>query len=64
MLSLLIMLGTLWLSYTLYQLKKRGEGAPWDREHKPQATLTLTCLHSPYLHPYVRELLSDCALPI
>ncbi|XP_040103770.1 sodium bicarbonate transporter-like protein 11 isoform X7 [Oryx dammah] len=40
-LSLLIMLGTLWLSYTLYQLKK-----------------------SPYLHPYVRELLSDCALPI
>lgn len=30
----------------------------------PQATLTLTCLHSPYLHPYVRELLSDCALPI
>ncbi|XP_027415141.1 sodium bicarbonate transporter-like protein 11 isoform X7 [Bos indicus x Bos taurus] len=40
-LSLLIMLGTLWLSYTLYQLKK-----------------------SPYLNPYVRELLSDCALPI
>ncbi|XP_070328439.1 solute carrier family 4 member 11 isoform X8 [Odocoileus virginianus] len=40
-LSLLIMLGTLWLSYTLYQLKK-----------------------SPYLHPYMREILSDCALPI
>ncbi|XP_033617104.1 sodium bicarbonate transporter-like protein 11 isoform X1 [Fukomys damarensis] len=40
-LSLLIMLGTLWLSYTLYQFKK-----------------------SPYLHPYVREILSDCALPI
>ncbi|XP_017197226.2 solute carrier family 4 member 11 isoform X2 [Oryctolagus cuniculus] len=40
-LSLLIMLGTLWLGYTLYQFKK-----------------------SPYLHPYVREILSDCALPI
>ncbi|XP_034508945.1 sodium bicarbonate transporter-like protein 11 [Ailuropoda melanoleuca] len=41
MLSLLIMLGTLWLSYTLYQFKK-----------------------SPYLHPCMREILSDCALPI
>ncbi|XP_037003738.2 solute carrier family 4 member 11 isoform X3 [Artibeus jamaicensis] len=40
-LSLLIMLGTLWLSYTLYQFRK-----------------------SPYLHPYMREILSDCALPI
>ncbi|XP_032714959.1 sodium bicarbonate transporter-like protein 11 isoform X3 [Lontra canadensis] len=40
-LSLLIMLGTLWLSYTLYQFKK-----------------------SPYLHPCMREILSDCALPI
>lgn len=40
-LSLLIMLGTLWLGYTLYQLKK-----------------------SPYLHPCMREILSDCALPI
>ncbi|XP_004634378.2 sodium bicarbonate transporter-like protein 11 isoform X1 [Octodon degus] len=40
-LSLFIMLGTLWLGYTLYQFKK-----------------------SPYLHPYVREILSDCALPI
>nr|XP_033696419.1 sodium bicarbonate transporter-like protein 11 isoform X4 [Tursiops truncatus] len=40
-LSLLIMLGTLWLGYTLYQFKK-----------------------SPYLHPYMREILSDCALPI
>nr|XP_020019459.1 sodium bicarbonate transporter-like protein 11 isoform X1 [Castor canadensis] len=40
-LSLLIMLGTLWLGYTLYQFKK-----------------------SPYLHPRVRETLSDCALPI
>nr|XP_031530903.1 sodium bicarbonate transporter-like protein 11 isoform X3 [Vicugna pacos] len=40
-LSLLLMLGTLWLSYTLYQFKK-----------------------SPYLHPRVREILSDCALPI
>ncbi|XP_060043253.1 solute carrier family 4 member 11 isoform X2 [Erinaceus europaeus] len=41
MLSLLIMLGTLWLGYTLYQFRK-----------------------SPYLHHYVREILSDCALPI
>ncbi|KAM5304092.1 solute carrier family 4 member 11 isoform 2-T10 [Glossophaga mutica] len=40
-LSLLIMLGTLWLGYTLYQFRK-----------------------SPYLHPYMREILSDCALPI
>ncbi|KAL2763940.1 solute carrier family 4 member 11 isoform 6 [Daubentonia madagascariensis] len=40
-LSLLIMLGTLWLGYTLYQFKK-----------------------SPYLHSRVREVLSDCALPI
>ncbi|XP_045664156.1 solute carrier family 4 member 11 isoform X2 [Ursus americanus] len=40
-LSLLIMLGTLWLGYTLYQFKK-----------------------SPYLHPCMREILSDCALPI
>ncbi|KAG8513417.1 Sodium bicarbonate transporter-like protein 11 [Galemys pyrenaicus] len=40
-LSLFIMLGTLWLGYTLYQFKK-----------------------SPYLHPYMREILSDCALPI
>ncbi|XP_028000523.2 solute carrier family 4 member 11 isoform X1 [Eptesicus fuscus] len=40
-LSLLIMLGTLWLGNTLYQLKK-----------------------SPYLHPHMREILSDCALPI
>lgn len=34
------------------------------REHKLQATLTPTCLPSPYLHPYMREILSDCALPI
>ncbi|KAM9248114.1 solute carrier family 4 member 11 isoform 1-T1 [Dugong dugon] len=40
-LSLLIMLGTLWLGYTLYQFRRR-----------------------PYLHPYVREILSDLALPI
>ncbi|XP_016067430.1 PREDICTED: sodium bicarbonate transporter-like protein 11 [Miniopterus natalensis] len=40
-LSLFIMLGTLWLGYTLYQFRK-----------------------SPYLHPYMREILSDCALPI
>ncbi|XP_039224300.1 sodium bicarbonate transporter-like protein 11 isoform X2 [Crotalus tigris] len=40
-LSLMLMLGTLWLGHTLYQFKK-----------------------SPYLHPRVREILSDCALPI
>ncbi|NWI21516.1 S4A11 protein, partial [Crypturellus soui] len=40
-LSLMLMLGTLWLGYTLYQFKK-----------------------SPYLHARVREILSDCALPI
>nr|XP_005997489.1 PREDICTED: sodium bicarbonate transporter-like protein 11 [Latimeria chalumnae] len=40
-LSLMLMLGTLWLGHTLYQFKK-----------------------SPYLHARVRELLSDCALPI
>nr|XP_042132183.1 sodium bicarbonate transporter-like protein 11 isoform X2 [Peromyscus maniculatus bairdii] len=28
-LSLLIMLGTLWLGYTLYQFKKRPSAAPW-----------------------------------
>ncbi|XP_033870277.1 solute carrier family 4 member 11-like [Acipenser ruthenus] len=40
-LSLLLMLGTLWLGYTLYQFKR-----------------------SPFLHAKVREVLSDCALPI
>ncbi|XP_055718389.1 sodium bicarbonate transporter-like protein 11 isoform X3 [Salvelinus fontinalis] len=40
-LCLLLMLGTLWLGYTLYQFKK-----------------------SPFLHSKVREVLSDCALPI
>ncbi|KAM6441185.1 solute carrier family 4 member 11 isoform 4-T4 [Liasis olivaceus] len=40
-LSIVLMLGTLWLGHTLYQFKK-----------------------SPYLHPRVREILSDCALPI
>ncbi|XP_041073810.1 sodium bicarbonate transporter-like protein 11 isoform X2 [Polyodon spathula] len=40
-LSLLLMLGTLWLGYTLYQFKR-----------------------SPFLHAKVREILSDCALPI
>ncbi|XP_038600946.1 sodium bicarbonate transporter-like protein 11 isoform X1 [Tachyglossus aculeatus] len=40
-LSLMLMLGTLWLGHTLYQFKK-----------------------SPYLHAHVREILSDCALPI
>uniref|UniRef100_A0A5F8HIU7 Solute carrier family 4 member 11 n=1 Tax=Monodelphis domestica TaxID=13616 RepID=A0A5F8HIU7_MONDO len=40
-LSLLLMLGTVWLGHTLYQFKK-----------------------SPYLHYCVREVLSDCALPI
>uniref|UniRef100_A0A674D1A2 Solute carrier family 4 member 11 n=1 Tax=Salmo trutta TaxID=8032 RepID=A0A674D1A2_SALTR len=40
-LCLLLMLGTLWLGYTLYQFKQ-----------------------SPFLHAKVREVLSDCALPI
>ncbi|KAK6306801.1 hypothetical protein J4Q44_G00219490, partial [Coregonus suidteri] len=40
-LCLLLMLGTLWLGYTLYHFK-----------------------HSPFLHAKVREVLSDCALPI
>uniref|UniRef100_A0A8B9PA58 Solute carrier family 4 member 11 n=1 Tax=Apteryx owenii TaxID=8824 RepID=A0A8B9PA58_APTOW len=40
-LSIMLMLGTLWLGHTLYQFKK-----------------------SPYLHARVREILSDCALPI
>ncbi|KAK1175388.1 sodium bicarbonate transporter-like protein 11 isoform X1 [Acipenser oxyrinchus oxyrinchus] len=40
-LSLLLMLGTVWLGYTLYQFKR-----------------------SPFLHAKVREVLSDCALPI
>ncbi|KAG8453282.1 hypothetical protein GDO86_000062 [Hymenochirus boettgeri] len=40
-LSLMLMLGTLWLGHTVYQFKK-----------------------SPYLHSRVREMLSDCALPI
>uniref|UniRef100_UPI00398EF1CF solute carrier family 4 member 11 n=1 Tax=Pristiophorus japonicus TaxID=55135 RepID=UPI00398EF1CF len=40
-LSLMLMLGTLWLGYTLFQFKK-----------------------SPFLHARVREILSDCALPI
>ncbi|KAJ8389509.1 hypothetical protein AAFF_G00118990 [Aldrovandia affinis] len=40
-LCLLLMLGTLWLGYTLYQFKR-----------------------SPFLHAKVREVLSDCALPI
>ncbi|KAI1887391.1 hypothetical protein AGOR_G00189820 [Albula goreensis] len=40
-LCLLLMLGTLWLGYTLYQFKR-----------------------SPFLHAKIREVLSDCALPI
>ncbi|MGH0174979.1 UNVERIFIED_CONTAM: hypothetical protein FKN15_069312 [Acipenser sinensis] len=40
-LSLLLMLGTVWLGYTLYQFKR-----------------------SPFLHAKIREVLSDCALPI
>lgn len=40
-LCLLLMLGTLWMGYTLYQFKR-----------------------SPFLHAKVREVLSDCALPI
>lgn len=35
------------------------------RGHKPlDHTDTPTCVPSPYLHPYMREMLSDCALPI
>ncbi|XP_062378142.1 sodium bicarbonate transporter-like protein 11 [Sardina pilchardus] len=41
LLCLLLMLGTLWLGYTLYEFKR-----------------------SPFLHYKIRELLSDCALPI
>ncbi|XP_077394963.1 solute carrier family 4 member 11 isoform X2 [Festucalex cinctus] len=40
-LCLLLMMGTLWMGYTLYQFKR-----------------------SPFLHAKVREVLSDCALPI
>ncbi|XP_028657284.1 sodium bicarbonate transporter-like protein 11 isoform X3 [Erpetoichthys calabaricus] len=40
-LSLLLMMGTLWIGYTLYQFRK-----------------------SPFLHVQIREILSDCALPI
>ncbi|XP_063765009.1 sodium bicarbonate transporter-like protein 11 isoform X2 [Eleginops maclovinus] len=41
LLCLLLMLGTLWMGYTLYQFKR-----------------------SPFLHAKVREVMSDCALPI
>uniref|UniRef100_A0A672HVD8 Bicarbonate transporter-like transmembrane domain-containing protein n=1 Tax=Salarias fasciatus TaxID=181472 RepID=A0A672HVD8_SALFA len=41
LLCLLLMMGTLWMGYTLYQFKR-----------------------SPFLHAKVREVLSDCALPI
>ncbi|XP_075872841.1 solute carrier family 4 member 11-like isoform X2 [Nelusetta ayraudi] len=41
LLCLLLMLGTLWMGYTLYQFKR-----------------------SPFLHAKMREVLSDCALPI
>ncbi|XP_030628229.1 solute carrier family 4 member 11 [Chanos chanos] len=41
LLCLLLMLGTLWVGYTLYQFKR-----------------------SPFLHAKMREILSDCALPI
>ncbi|XP_055368408.1 solute carrier family 4 member 11-like isoform X2 [Betta splendens] len=40
-LCLLLMLGTLWLGYTLYLIKR-----------------------SPYLNPRIREVVSDCALPV
>lgn len=37
----------------------RGRGrTPHDHADAP------TCFCSPYLHPYMREILSDCALPI
>ncbi|XP_063040141.1 sodium bicarbonate transporter-like protein 11 [Engraulis encrasicolus] len=41
LLCLLLMLGTLWLGYTLFEFKR-----------------------SPFLHYKIREILSDCALPI
>ncbi|XP_072533923.1 solute carrier family 4 member 11 isoform X3 [Salminus brasiliensis] len=41
LLCLLLMLGTLWVGFTLYQFKR-----------------------SPFLHAKMREILSDCALPI
>ncbi|XP_050982448.1 sodium bicarbonate transporter-like protein 11 isoform X1 [Labeo rohita] len=41
LLCLLLMLGTLWVGYTLYQFRR-----------------------SPFLHVKMREILSDCALPI
>ncbi|XP_034091278.1 sodium bicarbonate transporter-like protein 11 isoform X3 [Gymnodraco acuticeps] len=41
LLCMLLMLGTLWMGYTLYQFKR-----------------------SPFLHVKVREVMSDCALPI
>ncbi|XP_052007689.1 solute carrier family 4 member 11-like isoform X2 [Xyrauchen texanus] len=41
LLFLLLMLGTLWVGYTLYQFRR-----------------------SPFLHVKMREILSDCALPI
>lgn len=34
------------------------------RHQPPGHTDTPTCVPSPYLHPYMREILSDCALPI
>lgn len=35
------------------------------RRHRPPGCAhTPTCVPSPYLHPYMREILSDCALPI
>lgn len=37
----------------------------WGKRQPPRAMLTcLPMLSSPYLHPCVRETLSDCALPI
>lgn len=36
----------------------------WEGLCDCQATLIPLAVRSPYLHPYVREILSDCALPI
>lgn len=50
----------------LRDLLKRSEGAPgWEaRASQPPGHADAPVVSSPYLHPCVRETLSDCALPI
>lgn len=38
-------------------MRGRGYKLPGHTDNPP-------CIPSPYLHPYMREILSDCALPI